>query len=328
MRPTIKDVAKIAGVSPSTVSRVISDSPKISQKTKEKVYRAMKEINYYPNSIAQSLAKKNTKTLGIILPSSAEDLFNNYFFIQVLRAISLHAQERNYFIMYIYSDTEEKEINHLKNLVNSNRVDGNILLTVREDDKSIKFLESVNHPFVIIGRPDNLEDNLWVDNDNVYTMYKIIDNIIKEGYKKIAFLGGSSKLNVTRDRFEGYKKALENKNLPIDEDLVLEAEFTEEKGYQAINSLLKKKIPEYIVTTDDLLAFGALKALKENGLGHIKIMGFNNTPLAKYQDPPLASVDINADKLGFYATKLLIDKLEGLSILKNHHIVETNIVYR
>lgn len=328
MPVTIKDVAKLANVSPSTVSRVIAESPKISEETKEKVYEAMRKLNYHPNAIARSLANKSTKTLGLILPNTSEDLFVNPFFIQAMRGISVYAQKKGYYIMYSYSESEEEEVEFIKKYIKSKWVDGIILLTSRENDKCISYLKEVNQPFVVIGRPERPEDTLWVDNDNFKAMYDVVTYLVEKGHKSIAFIGGPSSLNVTKDRLEGYKRALEIRGIGIDNKLIEEADFSEDRGYESMNKILKYKVPSAVVTTDDLIAFGALKAIKENNIEKIAVVGFNNTPLSAYQTPTLTSVDINAEKLGYHAAQLLIDRLENNNIQSNHYIVETNLIER
>lgn len=328
MPVTIKDVAKLAGVSPSTVSRVIADSPKISQATKDQVTKAMEDLNYHPNAIARSLANKSTKTIGLILPNSDEDLFVNPFFTQVMRGISLYAQKKGYYIMYSYSRSEEDEVSFIKNFINSKWVDGFILTTARKDDKCISYLKSIDHPFVVIGKPENPEGTLWVDNDNFHAMYTVVNKLIQKGNREIAFIGGSMDLNVTRNRYDGYRTALVNCGIPLNQDLIEEADFSELTGYKAMENILKKSSPTAVVTTDDLLAFGALQALKDSALTDISVIGFNNTPLAAYQSPTLTSVDINAEDLGYYAAKLLINKLENIKENITSYIIETELVER
>lgn len=327
MPVTIKDVAKLADVSPSTVSRVVADNPKISDSTKKKVYKAMRELNYYPNAIARSLANKATKTLGLILPSTEEDIFVNPFFIQIMRGISHYAQEKNYYIMYTYGKNEEDEVEHIKNLTNSKRVDGIILTTVRENDKCISYLKEYKHPFVVIGKPEETEGTLWVDNDNFHAMYSVVNYLIQKGHRKIGFIGGLKDLNVTKNRLEGYKKALENSGIKVNKDFIKTGEFTEEDGYVGMESILNVEVPSAVVTTDDIIAFGAIKACKEDDK-NISIIGFNNTVLSEYQKPKLSSVDINAEKLGYFAAKLLINKLENKDNEISNYIVETNLIER
>ncbi|MTI49203.1 MAG: LacI family transcriptional regulator [Firmicutes bacterium] len=328
MPVTIKDVAKIANVSPSTVSRVIANNPKISNQTKQKVYSAMEELNYHPNAIARSLANKSTKTLGLILPNTSENLFANPFFIQVMRGISVYSQKRGYYIMYNYSNNEDEEVDFISKYIHSKWVDGIILLTARQDDKCISYLNKVNHPFVVIGRPENTDKLLWVDNDNFKAMYDVITYLVGKGHRDIAFIGGPHSLNVTKDRLEGYRNALQIRGIKIDDQLIKEADFSETRGYEAMKEILRNKKPEAVVTTDDLIAFGAMKAIKEETDEKIAVVGFNNTPLASYQSPKLSSVDINAEELGYHAAKLLIDKLENKESNMQHYIVDTKLIER
>jgi DNA-binding LacI/PurR family transcriptional regulator len=329
MSVTIKDVAKLAGVSPSTVSRVISDNPKISEETKARVTTVIHELNYHPNVIARSLANSSTKMLGLILPNNEEDLFKNPFFIQIMTGISVYAQKKGYYIMYTFSNDEKEELNFIKNYTNSKMADGIILLTSRPNDKCINYLKKYDYPFVVVGRPENVDKTLWVDNDNFKAMYNVVINLISKGHKSIGFIGGPKDLNMSRDRLMGYLKALEENGLEADLKLVSEErDFSENSGFRAIKKIYKTKTPTAIVTTDDLLAFGAIKYLTEYNLEKISIVGFNNTPLSIYQNPPLSSVDINAEKLGYYATKLLIEKLNGEEMTTTHFIIDANLIER
>ncbi|MFT5872922.1 MAG: DNA-binding LacI/PurR family transcriptional regulator [Clostridium sp.] len=328
MSVTIKDVAKLANVSPSTVSRVIADNPKISDETKQKVYKALKEMDYHPNAIARSLVSKTTKTIGLILPNTDEDLFVNPFFIQIMRGISHYAQKKGYYILYAYSSNEDKEVEYIASLINSRRIDGVILATVRKDDKCIAYLKKADYPFVVIGKPENTEGILWVDNDNFHAMYSVVNYLIQKGEKKIAFIGGSPNLNVTINRLEGYKSAMNNIGIKIDENMIQVAEFTENSGYDAMKKILNNSSPTAVVTTDDLIAFGASRAISEMSDQHISIVGFNNTPLATYRIPALSSVDINSEELGYFAVKLLINKLENDKEYISNYIIDTKLVER
>lgn len=329
MNVTIKEVAKLANVSPSTVSRVIADSPKISEETKKNVYKAMETLKYRPNAIARSLANKSTRTLGIILPSNDENLFNNPFFIQAMKGISIYAQKKGYYIMYTHSGNENDSLNIVMDYINSKWVDGIILLTAMENDKCISYLKKSNSPFVVIGRPESTQDTLWVDNDNFQAMYSVVNYLIDKGHSSIGFIGGPHQYNVTKDRLDGYKRSLDIHGISVDEKLIMSvSDFSETCGYEAMKELMAHKTPTAVVTTDDLIAYGVLKVIKENKDLDIEVVGFNNTPLASYQTPPLSSVDINAEKLGYYAAKLLIEKLEKVEGTVNHYIVETKLIER
>lgn len=328
MKVTMKDVAKKAGVSTSTVSRVISGNEKISDDTKEIVYKVMDELDYHPNISARNLANNKTNTLGLILPSATKDFIHNPFFIKVIAGISRSAKENGYYIMYSNAEDEADEINLLNHFIRSGAVDGVILTTVRTEDKSIELLRKLKFPYVTIGRQRDYENSFWVDNNNFQAMYNVVEHLIRKDKSEIGFIGGKQGLNVTVDRLEGYKKALETRGLKINPGMIREVEFTESEGYHAMEDILKVASPDAIVTTDDMLAFGVMNYLQENGIENIAVSGFNNTPIAEYRKPSLTSVDISAEKLGYYAADLLIKRLDNTNLKITNYIVDTLLIER
>lgn len=329
MKVTIKEVAKEANVSTSTVSRVISDSPQISEKTKGKVREVIKKLNYKPNAIARSLANKKTRIIGVVLPSEAQDLLFNPFFLKAMQGMSSYAKKKRYYITYAFSDEEEEEVNYIKDFITSNLIAGVCLLRVRTDDRSIEYLKKTNFPFVVIGRPEKTENMLWVDNDNFKATYNLMDKLIKKGHKDIAFLGAKQELTVTKDRLKGYKVACEMNGIAwSSENIIMKNEFNEDEGFRGGIELFSRSAPTAVLVQDDLLAFGLLKALKDKGIDNVSVVAFNNTPLAEFQDPPLASVDINASELGYYAAKVLIEYLENNNVKDNHYIVDSKLIER
>ncbi|WP_139904102.1 LacI family DNA-binding transcriptional regulator [Clostridium thermarum] len=331
MNTTIKDVAKEANVSPSTVSRVLSGNAKISDETKAKVMEAVKKLNYHPNAIARSLAHSSTHILGLILPSEAQDFYKNPFFIQLMTGIGVYTQEKGYNIMYSFGKNEKEELSCIKRFINSRLVDGIILLTSRNNDKCISYLKERNYPFVVVGRPEAAENIMWVDNDNFEAMYSVVNKLAFKGHRDIAFISGPEDWNVSADRLDGYKRALNVHCLKIRKEwIVQQPDFSERYGYEAMKKILQAGRPTAVVTTDDLLAFGAMNAIKEEtGDKKIAVVGFNNTALAGFQDPPLSSVEINSYELGFYAAKLLIRRLSNRDKgVSTHYIVKTDFIER
>lgn len=332
MSTTINDVAKAAGVSASTVSRVLSNSPRISDATKERVRKAVKELNYYPNAIARSLANKVTRTIGLILNTEAQTLIRNPFFIQAMTGISRYAQENSYNVMFAYNKEEDEDLNIAIRYVSSRSVAGIILFTSRTNDKCIDYLRKENFPFSVIGRPDETKGVLWVDNDNFQATYQVTNTLISKGHSRIAFIGGPKDHNVSRDRLEGYKRALSVHGYTIDNDIIfLNGDFSEEFGYECMQKLLFSskvgdKTPTAVVTSDDMQALGAIKAMRNMNLSDILVTGFNNTPISTYHNEKFISVDVNAEKLGFYAAKLLLSKIEGKEDSTTHYIIPTNLV--
>lgn len=329
MKITIKEVAEQAKVSPSTVSRVLSNSSQISEKTKERVREVIRELNYKPNAFARSLANRKSRIIGVVLPSEAQDLLSNPFFLQAMKGMSSYAKKKKYYITYAFSDDDREEEGYIKDFVNSNLIAGVCLLRVRTADKSIDYLKKMDFPFVIIGRPEESEGMLWVDNDNFKATYNLVNKLVQKGYNKIAYIGAKEDLTVTKDRLKGFKVACEINGISIDDkNIIIKDEFTEDQGIEATNELIENNKVKAIIVQDDLLAFGALKALNEKGIDNISVIGFNNSQLAEFQNPPLASIDINATELGYYAAKVLIEYLENNNVQINHYIVDSKLVER
>lgn len=328
MKITIKDVAREAKVATSTVSRVLSNSNRISEETKERVNEAIKKLNYIPSVVARGLAKNKTRILAVLLPGEAEVSFENPFFVQAMKGISMCSQREDYYIMYAFNENKENEEEWIKKFTEGNLVDGICLFNVKDNDKTINYLKNKEFPFVVIGRPDEIKDILWVDNDNFTAMYNLTRRLVELGNKKIAFIGAKSEMNVSKDRLNGYKQALFNKDIKIDDKLIIEMDnFSEENGYTAAKHILENNNVSAFVTTDDLIAFGVQRAVEELKYDDISIVGFNNIPLTQYKNPPIASVDINSEKLGIYAIKLLIDKLENRKN-NGYYVIETRLIER
>ncbi len=312
MAVTIKDVAKLSNVNPSTVSRVIADSPRISEKTKKKVKAAMEELGYHPNFNARSLVNRNTQAIGIIMPSSAENAFQNPFFAEVLRGISSMAHEKKYSLYMSTGGTPEEIFEAVKSMVQGRRVDGIILLYSRTEDRISEYLKQIDFPFVVIGRPYDNETKIFhIDNDNFLAAKEVTTHLIKNGYKRIAFIGGSLDLVVTIDRLQGYKEALKEAEIPVLDDYIVHVEFQKEGGKEAVVELMSlSKPPTALVVTDDVITFGVLSTFDEMNIkvpDDISVISFNNVMLSEFSSPPLSSVDINIFQLGYNAVKCLVD---------------------
>ncbi|MGG3905234.1 LacI family DNA-binding transcriptional regulator [Geobacillus stearothermophilus] len=332
MTVTIKDVAKRANVAPSTVSRVIADSPRISEKTKQRVREAMKELGYHPNFIARSLASQMTQVIGIVMPSSADQALQNPFFPEVIRGISKAAHEKRYALQMSIGEKENDIYERVVEMLQGRRVDGVILLYSRQNDKLMKYLLKHGFPFVVIGKPNQKAEQVThVDNDNVQAGKDAANWLIARGHERIAFVGGDPQYLVTVDRQTGYAEALQEAGLPYRSEYVVHAEFLQEGGQEAMKELLSlPEPPTGLVVVDDLMALGILKTLDEMGLGvpeDVSIVSFNNTLLAEMSRPPLTSVDIGIFQLGYEAAKSLMEKITNPNepikrIIIPHRLVE------
>lgn len=312
---TANDVAELAGVSPSTVSRVISNNPKISEPTKKKVLECMEELGYYPNANARSLAIKKTGTVGIIIPTTSEDYFSNPFFTEALRGIIKGASKSGYDLLLSTNTEKGEELKITEKFIKGSKVDGVILMTSKVDDECIEYLQSIDFPFSLIGSTNGEDGKInQVDNDNRLAAYELTKHIIGIGRKRIAMIVGDIELIVSKKRVEGYKRALMEANVNFDENLLFSGSFDEKTGYDYARQISKiKPLPDGLIVADDLVAFGAVKAFENLGINipeDIAVASFNNSVLAKHSNIPLTSVDINAIELGREAMNLLVDAIE------------------
>ena len=295
MPVTIKDVAKAAGVSPSTVTRVIQNKSTISDETKKRVRKAMKELNYHPNLNARSLVSSYTQVIGLVLPDDSDVFYQNPFFPSVLRGIAQVASENHYAIQIATGKDEKERLNAISQMVYGKRVDGLIFLYAQENDPLVKLVSEEQFPFLILGKSLSPFIPL-VDNDNIQAGFDATEYFIKKGCNRIAFIGGAKKLYVTQDRLTGYEQALQENQLPLDSQRTFFAdEFLEEKGYNFSKQLFKyDPQTDAIITTDSLLAEGVCNYLNEHQLD-VPVLSFDSV------NPRLnlaAYVDINSLALG------------------------------
>lgn len=334
MKVTIKDVAKLANVSPSTVSRVISDNSRISEETKKRVNEAMISLGYHPNAIARSLVNKSTHTIGVIMPKSAHLSLANPFFPEALRGISARANQEGFYVLLSVEDNEMDKHYNIENIVRAGVVDGVVMLYSRLEDETFKIFQDNKFPFVIVGKPVNGNANKvnYVDNDNIGAAHEATTHLINKNISSIGLITGPLNLLVSLDRLDGYKRALADRDITFNPDFVKESDFSEEGGFNSMEELLNSKnCPRAILATDDLLALGAIKAIKKAGLKiprDISIISFNNIPAAEFLTPPLTSVDINPFELGYEATELLFQCLENKKPTSQARIVPTKLIER
>lgn len=314
MRTTIKDVAKRAGVAPSTVTRVIQNSPSISQATKDAVRKAMEELNYHPNLNARSLVSSYTKVIGLVLPDDSDVFYQNPFFPQALRGISQVAAENGYAIQISTGKDDQQRLEAITQMVDGRRVDGLIFLYSKPDDPLVELALKRNFPLIILGKATSPFVSL-VDNDNIQAAFEATQFFLEKGYQNIGFVAGNKELVVSQDRYEGYKKALERYQIPLDENKVKFSSgfLLEESSYRMMKKLTKQTL-DAIVTTDTIVAEGVLHFLQEKQLD-IPIISFDSV---KPRIAVAAYVDINALELGRTACDtllhLIVDAKENKTI--------------
>lgn len=329
---TIKDVAKRAGVSPSTVSRVISGSTRISPATTARIKLIMEELGYHPNMMAKSLVSKTTRTLGIILPRPAEEMFLNLFFSEFIRGIVSHASRSGYDLLMTSGATEREEVEAITRLVKGRRVDGILILSSRRNDPVIRFLHEDEFPFVLIGRSTEFENILSVDTNNIQAGYDAAKHLIAQGHERIGFVSGPPHLIISQDRMEGYQQALKEAGLPMKQQWIVEGEFLQESGYRAMSMIMSlPEPPTALVVIDDVVAIGVLRGLTEIGFkvpDDISLVSFNNIAMSQLTSPPLTTIDIGIYQLGYTASQTLISSIQGEDTHRNRILIPHRLIAR
>ena len=306
-RITQKDIARKLGISVMTVSRVVNNSKYVSEKTREKVLKLIEKENYFPNSIAKALRTNKIFSIGVIIRYTG-NIFSIPYFIQLLEGIEETCIEKNYDI--VISPWGETKFEYQR-IFSSRKADGFVILAPGIHDEEIKNLKKNSYiPYVII---NNIGDFHYVTTDNFRGAYEMTKYLIECGYKNIAFVKGLPFVRDSIERYDGYKKAFEDFNKKLDENLIFNSGYAFEDGLKLADEIIKlKKKPDAIFACNDMMALGLIKKLKEYGIkipDDIGIAGFDNILQAEYAS--LTTVDQQISLIGKKAAEILINLIEN-----------------
>ncbi len=331
-KATSADVARRAGVSRTTVSFVLNNVPgvRISEETRQRVLQAAKELEYYPNAAAQSLARQQSCTLGLVLCQPPDRVFADAFLPQVMRGIGHVTEEYGFRLLLQYVEDVTRPDAYIR-LVRQRHIDGIILSGPRSDDEQLLRLREEEFPVVLLGQLPG-SDIPFVDVDNVGGARQATEHLIRLGYRRIACITNAPPAyTASQQRLEGYRQALEAHGLRYDPLLVRYGDFREESGYAAMTSLLDVQRPEAVFVASDLVAFGVLEAVKLRGLRvpqDIAVVGFDDVPVARYVDPPLTTVRLPAYELGANAARLVLQLITGEEPKTTAVLLQATLVVR
>lgn len=316
MPVTLKDVARAAGVSVSTVSRVVTGDSRISETTRGKVRTAMADLDYHPNAIARSLVRQQSNTIALVMSRSPRLAMSIPFFPEIIGGIAEYVAAERYHVMLVSSDSREEECRQVLQLLRHRRVEGVIHLASRVRDELIEGLLGERFPFVVLGRVPGREIPS-VNNDNVAAAEMAVNHLLDQGFRQVACVGGSADLVVTGDRLEGYRRALTERGIPVRPDWIICTESTAEAGRAAAERLLAMaERPRAVFAMDDTLAAGVLKGARTLGLAvpeQVAIVGFNDDLLSSLLEPALTTVRIPIFEMGREAARMLIEIIHGAS---------------
>jgi len=327
---TIKDIAKKAGVSISTVSYILNNTKSVKQSTKERVLKAAATLHYRPNLIARSLKTKESLTIGIIIPD-----ISNMFFNEIIRGIEDVADAHRYNVVICSTDeNKEKEERHLATLVNKG-IDGLIFIGTGHNLES---LHDVSIPKVIVDR--RLGDEYYsVLTDNITGGYIATTHLLKKREQQdspVLFLTGPLTISSYKERYKGYKKALKDHNITFKREFVYQCEVNTEGGKGGASKILQNENipsgkPFGIFAANDLIAIGAINVLIEKGVKipeDVQVVGFDDIPSASYVSPSLTTVNQPKYDMGKIAGELLLKQIRGEEIPKRETMLESVLVVR
>lgn len=312
-RLTLEEIGKIAGVSRATVSRVINNHPNISDDVRAQVQKVIDETGYRPNIAARTLASNSSQILGLVIPSILSNVFTNPYYPRLIQGIGQACNETEYSLtLFIFQSPEEEQLG-TKRIIGNALLDGLIVSADNADADMIERLLAGNVPFVQIGRPINHSDKPihYIETDNYEGAVKATQHLIDLGYQRIAQIA-TAKNTAGMDRDYGYRNTLETNNLPIDDDLIAYTDFSEEKAYAAMQTLLPHA-PDAVFIHSDAMAIGAMRAIDEAGLkipDDIAVVGFDDLPPALSAKPPLTTLRQPIAETGAAAVQTLIQILE------------------
>ena len=308
---TIKDVARMAGVSTSTVSRALSGKIPLSEATKENVLQCIKALNYQPNALAKGLKEGKSKTIAFVIPN-----IENLIYPTLAIAVETEARKNGYFVLFCNTQEDQAREQDYVDKLKNHFVDGFIFSTALAGTESNTILElkKEGYPTVCLMRATNDQTDTIIS-DNEYGAYSGVSFLIKNGFRNIATITGRSSILLYNERLSGYKRALQEFDIPLDQSLIwsgVEGE-TEKAFHCVLDNLQAGIIPDAIFAQSDPMAFDAMKAIAAAGLkvpDDISVLGFDNVPFASNYIPALTTVEQPLYDMGIEATQRLIDIIE------------------
>lgn len=328
---TIKDIAKKVGVSVTTVSRALNGYSDVNENTRKKIAQVAKELNYSPNSLARSLVMKKSQTIGLLVSGFTKESVKDNFMVEVLAGVNEYVSGSNYDLILFNTNSSKQREKTYTQLCRERRVDGVIIQGIRTDDPYLKEVVESDIPCVLIDIPLESDNVSHVTTDNVLGAEKAVNHLIHLGHKKIGMINGHEFAFVSRERLQGYQKALDKADLTFNPEYVRVGGFTEEKGKVAAFQLLSDH-PEItaLFCASDLMAIGAMAAAKELNRQvpeELSIIGYDDILLASYVSPTLTTIAQNKFSLGYEAARLLIGLLHNET--ETHRLViKTEVMER
>lgn len=333
MAVTVKDVARLAGVSPSTVSRVCNNHPTISRETRLRVQKAIDQLGYVLPAPQEAALSVPMRHIGIILPPSEKDAYENSFYLKAIRGISQVCNQRHVTLSVVTGKDSVEVLQSVQALHYGGKVDGFILLYSRKKDAVVDYLCEQGLLYVVVGKPNELANQtICIDNDNLLAAREATDYLYDLGHRRIGYIGNRNDYMYSADRRAGYQLSLLLHEIPTRPDYLVEIESVHTSESQGLQNLLKQADrPTAFVVSDDILALAVERICAQMHLsipGDLSIIAFNNSLYAQMASPQLTAVDINSVLLGQEAANQVINYIENPNLTTTKIIVPHRIVAR
>jgi DNA-binding LacI/PurR family transcriptional regulator len=326
---TIKDIAKLLGISKSTVSRALTEHSDINAETREKVLAMANKLDYQPNAIALNLKQQRTNTIGVIIPETV-----NRFFSKAVGGIQKIANLAGYNVVTCQSnESYATEKNNIKSLIASH-VDGLLISVSQETDKTdhIDTLIQKNIPVVLFDRICETVNASQVFTDNYEISFEATEHVIAQGCKRIAIVAGPSNLFNSRKRLEGYLAALKKNKIPIRENYIVHSDFRNENVENYTRYIINlSQRPDAVIAINDMAAIEMMHIFKKNGLKipeDIAVLGFNNEHVCKFVEPSLTTIDSPAFDMGAVAAEVLLHQIKHRNNEPQKKLVKSRLILR
>ena len=325
--PNIKEVASKAGVSTSTVSRVLNKSSSVSEETRERILSVMREQNYIPNIMARGLSSNRGYSVALLINVENSKAFFNPFFNEIMHGIET-VLYKNELSLIIANQETKSDYDRLDWIIRGKRAQGVILPSNLVYPALVKKLHKERVPFITIGEPQGIFDAInWVDINNQHGAQQAVLHLRDQQYKNIAFLCGSLKEVFNRNRLLGYKSLVEESS-----QLICEEAISKEDSYMMVKQLLASaKPPDAVICSNNILALGSLKAAQQAGLRvpqDFGILSFDNYPIADLIEPAITTIDVDVFELGRQAANILLQLINNQTSSRQACLISTSVQVR
>lgn len=331
MAVTIRDVAKAAKVSVSTVSKVINGHYSISEETAERVRRVIKDMNYYPSSSAQNIARGTTKTVTILADLSPNTAFRNPHMFEIIAGLEETLRAKGY-RLHLRSVDTTNVYDVAEEIISRRSADAMAIHVSVMTHPLAGLLTKLRFPHIVLGMPDFESQVCWIDNNNVFSGTMAASYLLSLGYRRIAFIGGRSYDLGSSLRLQGVKTELQNSGLLLEEQYIWLGDSTRADGFRMTTKLLEQNpAPDAIVCANNYIAVGCVDAIEKKGMqipADIGVIAFDDYPFSQITEPPLTVVDINVRDMGRRAGKFLMDIMKHPYMQVQTSITTSNIIER